>query len=74
LATQLTLDEPQGRKARRFLRHFFEMLGVTMLGMCVLGAVFGTLHVLLFGSGYAAWRDHVVLDATEGGRCLHRVK
>jgi hypothetical protein len=37
---------------------------VMMLGMCVLGAAFGELHVLLFGSGYAAaWRDHVGLAA-----------
>jgi hypothetical protein len=37
---------------------------VMMLGMCVLGAAFGALHTLLFGSGYAAaWRDHVPLAA-----------
>ena len=47
---------------RRFVRHFVEMLLVMMLGMCVLGAAFGALHVLLFGSGYAAaWRDNVGL-------------
>ena len=47
---------------RRFVRHFLEMLLVMMLGMCVLGAAFGELHVLLFGSGVAAaWRDHVAL-------------
>ncbi len=64
METQLVLDQPQGKKARRFLRHFFEMLVVMMLGMCVLGAAFGALHVLVFGSGYAAaWRDHVVLAA-----------
>lgn len=38
------------------------MIVVMMLGMCVLGAAFGELHVLLFGSGFAeAWRDHVAL-------------
>jgi hypothetical protein len=50
--------------ARRFVRHFLEMLLVMMLGMCVLGGAFGALHVLLFGSGFAAaWRDHVGLAA-----------
>jgi hypothetical protein len=40
------------------------MIAVMMLGMCALGAAFGQLHVLVFGSGYAAaWRDHVVLAA-----------
>jgi flagellar biosynthetic protein FliP len=64
METELVLDQRQGKKATRFVRHLFEMLVVMMLGMCVLGAVFGQLHVLLFGSGYAAiWRDHVVLAA-----------
>src|SRR5512132_3205 len=60
-----TLDTrwPSG-PARRFVRHFLEMLLVMMLGMCVLGGAFGALHVLLFGSGFAAaWRDHVGLAA-----------
>lgn len=49
---------------RRFVRHFLEMMLVMMLGMCVLGAAFGELHFLLFGSGVAnAWRDHVGLAA-----------
>ena len=53
-----------GRRTRRFLRHFFEMLLVMMLGMCVLGAAFGAFHELAFGSGFAAaWRDHVGLAA-----------
>jgi hypothetical protein len=52
------------KRKRRFLRHFFEMLLVMMLGMCVLGAAFGAFHELAFGSGVAAaWRDHVVLAA-----------
>ena len=60
----LVLDQPQGKKARLFLRHFFEMIVVMMLGMCVLGAAFGELHGLAFGSGFAdAWRDHVGLAA-----------
>jgi hypothetical protein len=47
-----------------FVRHFFEMTLAMMLGMCVLGAAFGELHVLAFGTGFdAAWRDHVVLAA-----------
>jgi hypothetical protein len=51
-------------RTRRFLRHFFEMLLVMMLGMCVLGAAFGAFHELAFGSGFAAaWRDHVGLAA-----------
>jgi hypothetical protein len=49
---------------RRFVRHLLEMILVMMLGMCVLGAGFGELHVLLFGSGSAGvWRDHVGLAA-----------
>jgi hypothetical protein len=60
-----TLDSGlRNRRARRFVRHFLEMIVVMMLGMCVLGAAFGQLHVLLFGSGFAAaWRDHVALAA-----------
>ena len=61
--TGLVLDQAQGAK-RRFVRHFFEMVGVMMLGMCVLGMAFRGLHLLLFGSGFAAaWDDHVVLAA-----------
>jgi hypothetical protein len=63
METALILDRAQGRK-RRFVLHFFEMVGVMMLGMVVLGGVFRQLHVLLFGSGYAAaWEDHVLLAA-----------
>jgi len=47
---------------RPFVRHFAEMLLVMMLGMCVLGAAFGALHLLVFGTGFAqAWRDQVGL-------------
>ena len=64
MATEFALDRPQGRKALRFIGHFFEMLVVMMLGMCVLGGAFGGVHNLLFGSGFAdAWRDHVLLAA-----------
>src|SRR6266536_413081 len=64
MESQSVLDRPQRRRARRFTRHLFEMIVVMMLGMCVLGAAFGGLHALVFGSGYAAaWRDHVVLAA-----------
>ena len=64
METQLVLGQPQGKQARRFLRHLLEMIVVMMVGMCVLGAAFGELHLLLFGSGYAdAWRDHVGLAA-----------
>jgi hypothetical protein len=60
VATVLTRSTP----ARRFARHFLEMLVVMMLGMCLFGGAFGQLHVLLFGNGFAdAWRDHVVLAA-----------
>ena len=62
--TEVAFDRVESRKVRRFLRHLLEMILVMMLGMCVLGVVFGELHVLLFGSGYAAaWRDHVGLAA-----------
>jgi hypothetical protein len=61
--TGLVLDQAQGTK-RRFVRHFFEMVGVMMLGMIVLGAASNAFHELAFGSGFAAaWRDHVGLAA-----------
>jgi hypothetical protein len=61
--TGLVLDQAQGTK-RRFVRHFFEMVGVMMLGMVALGAGFGAFHELAFGNGFAAaWRDHVGLAA-----------
>lgn len=63
METGLVLDQAPGTK-RRFVRHFFEMVGVMMLGMVVLGMAFRGLHLLLFGSGFAAaWDDHVVLAA-----------
>jgi len=62
METQLVLDQAQAKTTRRFLRHLLEMIVVMMLGMCVLGGAFGELHVVLFGSGFAAaWRDHVGL-------------
>jgi hypothetical protein len=64
MQTQVVLDQLQGKKARRFLRHLLEMVVVMMLGMVVLGAAFQQLHLLLFGTGFtAAWRDHIVLAA-----------
>ena len=43
---------------------FLEMMLAMMLGMCLLGGAFRALHVMLFGSGYAAaWRDHLALAA-----------
>ena len=61
METQLVLDRTQ-RKKRRFLRHFFEMVVVMMVGMVALGTAFGAFHQLAFGSGFAnAWRDHVGL-------------
>jgi hypothetical protein len=64
MGTELFLDQSQDKKVWRFLGHLFQMMLVMMLGMCVLGAAFGALHTLLFGSGYAdAWRDHVPLAA-----------
>jgi hypothetical protein len=60
----VVLDQRAPNKARHFLRHFFEMLVVMMLGMVVLGAAFRELHVLAFGNGFdAAWRDHVGVAA-----------
>jgi hypothetical protein len=64
METQSVLDQPQGRQARRFLGHLLEMIVVMMLGMCVLGAVWGAFHEVVFGSAFAdAWRDYVVLAA-----------
>ncbi len=60
--TALVFDQAQSTK--RFALHFFEMVLVMMLGMFVLGFVFRELHILLFGSGFAAaWDDHVLLAA-----------
>jgi hypothetical protein len=63
MEAQYVLGRPHA-KARYFLQHLLEMVAVMMLGMCVLGAAFGAIHELVFGSGYAdAWRDHVGLAA-----------
>jgi flagellar biosynthetic protein FliP len=52
------------RQARCFLRHLFEMIVAMILGMCILGAAFGALHAVVFGSGFAAgWQRHVELAA-----------
>ena len=62
MASEFALDQSLGKKALRFIGHFFEMLVVMMLGMCVLGGAFSGLHNLLFGSSFAdTWRDHVLL-------------
>src|SRR5512132_3059015 len=64
MEAQSVLDQPQGRKVWRFLRHLLEMILVMMLGMCVLGAAWGAFHEVVFGSAFAdAWRDYVVLAA-----------
>ena len=61
METALVLDHVHGTK-KRFALHFFEMLGVMMLGMAILGGTFGALHQVLLGSDdAAAWREHVVL-------------
>jgi len=52
------------RRARCFVRHLLEMIVAMILGMCVLGAAFGALHVVVFGSGFAAaWQRHPGLVA-----------
>jgi hypothetical protein len=62
--THLLLDPVAGRNWRYFLQHLVEMIVVMMLGMCLLGGAFRELHVLLFGSGFAAaWREHAGLAA-----------
>ena len=43
MEAQSVLDQPQGKKAWRFLRHLLEMIVVMMLGMCVLGAAWGAI-------------------------------
>jgi flagellar biosynthetic protein FliP len=61
---QYVIDQRKAAKVLRFSGHWFEMVVVMMLGMCILGCLFSALHLLLFGSGYAAaWRDHVALAA-----------
>ena len=49
METAFVLDQPQGRKKRRFVRHLLEMIVVMMLGMCVLGAAWGAFHEIVFG-------------------------
>ena len=64
METAFVLDQPQGRKTRRFVRHLLEMIVVMMLGMCVLGAAWGAFHEIVFGGEFAdAWREYVVLAA-----------
>ncbi len=53
MEAQSVLDQPRGRRARRFLRHLLEMIVVMMLGMCVLGATWGAFHQIVFGSALA---------------------
>jgi hypothetical protein len=63
METEFILDQAQGTKGR-FVRHFFEMFLVMMLGMVAFGMAFRQLHILLFGNGFAgAWDDHVGLAA-----------
>jgi hypothetical protein len=62
--THLLFDPAADSKWPHFLRHLVEMIVVMMLGMCVLGGTFRELHVIVFGSGFAAaWRDHAGLAA-----------
>jgi hypothetical protein len=62
--THLFLNPAAGSKWRHLLRHLVEMIVVMMLGMCLLGGAFRELHVLVFGSGFAAaWREHAGLAA-----------
>jgi hypothetical protein len=57
-------DRPTRVWKRPFARHLLEMVVAMMLGMCILGAAFRELHVVVFGTGFAAaWRDHVALAA-----------
>lgn len=64
MEAQSVLDQPQGWKVWRFLRHLLEMIVVMMLGMCVLGVAWGAFHEIVFGSAFAgAWRDYVGLAA-----------
>ena len=44
------LNQPQDRKAWRFLRHLLEMIVVMMFGMCVLGAAWGAFHEIVLGA------------------------
>lgn len=64
METHPVLNPAAGSSRRCFLRHLLEMVVVMMLGMCLLGGVFRELHVLVFGSGFAAaWREHAGLAA-----------
>jgi hypothetical protein len=52
----------RARRTRAFVRHALEMTAAMMLGMAVLGAAFGAIHVAVFGSGFdRAWREHTEL-------------
>ena len=54
----------RGTRTGRFVRHLLEMTVAMVLGMVVLGAAFGEIHLLVFGSGFdQAWHRHVELTA-----------
>jgi hypothetical protein len=47
-----------------FLRHLLEMTVAMLLGMCILGAAFREIHVVVFGTGFSdAWDEHVGLTS-----------
>jgi hypothetical protein len=51
-----------GGRTGRFVRHLLEMTVAMMLGMAVLGVLFGELHILVFGAGFDnAWHSHTEL-------------
>ena len=52
----------RGAQTRTFSRHVGEMTLAMMVGMCVLGAAFRSIHVALFGTGFDnAWHQHTEL-------------
>jgi O-antigen/teichoic acid export membrane protein len=56
------LDGWRGNRTRHFARHVFEMTVAMVLGMCILGAAFREIHLVVFGAGFDnAWHRHTEL-------------
>lgn len=55
-------SESERGETRAFWHHVLEMIGVMILGMCVLGMTFRFIHLALFGTGFDdAWHNHTEL-------------
>jgi hypothetical protein len=59
---RLKASSEHAGETRAFWRHVFEMTGVMILGMMVLGMTFRFIHLAVFGTGFDdAWHNHTEL-------------